>query len=65
MAYVLNNIRFRSVSSKALERYYNSKSFILNVLIDEQRQFSQVAREILLLFFNSHSDLATRLRACC
>lgn len=63
MAYVLNNIRFRSVSSKALERYYNSKSFILNVLIDEQRQFSQVAREILLLFFNSYSDLATKVES--
>lgn len=63
MAYVLNNIRFRSVSSKALERYYNSKSFILNVLIDEQRQFSQVAREILLLFFNSYSDWAIKVES--
>ncbi len=63
MAYVLNNIRFRSVSSKALERYYNSKSFILNVLIDEQRQFSQVAREVLLLFFNSYSDWASKVES--
>ena len=63
MAYVLNNIRFRSVSSKALERYYNSKSFILNELIDERKQFSQVAREIQLLFFNSYSDWASKVES--
>lgn len=63
MAYVLNNIRFRSVSSKALERYYNSKSFILTELIDERKQFSQVAREIQLLFFNSYSDWATKVES--
>lgn len=61
MAYVLNNIRFRSVSSKALQGYYNSKSFILNELIDERKQFSQVAREVLLLFFNSYSDWASKV----
>lgn len=63
MAYVLNNIRFRSVSSKALERYYNSKSFILNELIDERKQFSQVAREIQLLFFNTYSDWASKVES--
>lgn len=61
MAYVLNNIRFRSVSSKALQGYYDSKSFILNELIDERKQFSQVAREVLLLFFNSYSDWASKV----
>lgn len=63
MAYVLNNIRFRSVSSKALERYYNSKSFILNELIDERKQFSQVAREVQLLFFNTYSDWASKVES--
>ena len=55
MAYVLNNIRFRSVSAKALERYFNAKAFILNELTDERKQFSRVAREILLLTFNNYS----------
>lgn len=61
MAFVLNNIRFRSVSSKSLEKYYNSKSHILDQLINDKNQFSQVAREILLLFFNSYSDWASRV----
>lgn len=55
MAYVLNNIRFRSVSSKSLERYYNVKAFVLGEMADERRQFSEVARETLLLTFNSYS----------
>lgn len=63
MAYVLNNIRFRSVSSKALERYYNAKSFILTELLDERKQFSKVAREIQLLFFNSYSDWASKVES--
>lgn len=56
MAYVLNNIRFRSVSSKSIERYYESKSALLTILVDDNRQFSQVAREVMLLLFNSYSD---------
>lgn len=56
MAYVLNNIRFRSVSSKALERFYNAKAFMLNEILDERKQFSPAAREIPLLLFNSYSE---------
>lgn len=56
MAYVLNNIRFRSVSSKSLERYYNVKAFVLAEMSDERRQFSVAARETLLLTFNSYSN---------
>lgn len=56
MAYVINNIRFRSVCAKALERYFNAKAFVLNELTDERKQFSKVAREILLLSFNSYSE---------
>lgn len=63
MAYVQNNIRFRSVSSMALRGFYNSKSFILNELIDERKQFSQVAREVMLLFFNSYSDWVTKVES--
>lgn len=63
MAYVLNNIRFRSVSSKSLEQYYNSKSFFLNELLDETKQFSRVAREIQLLFFNTYSDWASKVES--
>lgn len=56
MAYVLNNIRFRSVSSKSLERYYNVKSFVLSEMSDGRRQFSETARETMLLIFNSYSS---------
>lgn len=55
MAYVMNNIRFRSTSSKVIERFYNAKSFILNEMLDERKQFSPTARELLLLLFNSYS----------
>lgn len=55
MAYVLNNIRFRSVSSKSLERYYNVKSFVLSEMSDGRRQFSETARETMLLIFNCYS----------
>lgn len=55
VAFVQNNIRFRSVASKALEYFYNSKAFMLNDLILEKNQFSEVARESLLLLFNSFS----------
>jgi hypothetical protein len=61
--YILNNIRFRSVSSKALERYYNAKSFILNELVDEKNQFSETAREIMLLFFNNYSEWALKVES--
>ena len=61
MAFVQNNIRFRSVSSKALEYFYGSKAFMLNELILERNQFSEVARETLLLLFNSFSSWATEV----
>lgn len=61
MAFVLNNIRFRSVSSKTLERFYNQKAFMLNELITEKNQFSRVARETLLLLFNSYSSWCTKV----
>lgn len=63
MAYVLNNIRFRSVSSKSLERYFNAKSFILNQLADERKQFSRTAREILLLTLNNYSEWLLKVEA--
>lgn len=59
MAFVPNNIRFRSVTSKALEQFYNAKSYILNELITEKNQFSEVSRELLLLQFNSYTQWAT------
>lgn len=63
MSYVPNNIRFRTVSSKSLERYYNAKSFILNELIDERNQFSETAREIMLLLFNHYSKWVTTIES--
>lgn len=68
MAFVPNNIRYRSVSSRAFEHFYNSKAYILNELITEKNQFSEVARELLLLQFNSYtswaSDMEYRLLNC-
>ena len=61
MVYVPNNIRFRSVSAKAIAHFYSNKAYILNELLMERNQFSEVARETLLLLFNSYSDWATRI----
>lgn len=61
MAFVQNNIRFRSVAAKSLEYFYNSKAFMLNDLILEKNQFSEVARESLLLLFNSFSLWASEV----
>lgn len=56
MAFVRNNIRYRSAASKALEGYYNSKAFILNQLVTSDNGFGEEAKEILLLLFNRHAD---------
>lgn len=61
MVYVPNNIRFRSVSAKAIAHFYSNKAYILNELLMERNQFSEVARETLLLLFNSYSEWATRI----
>lgn len=61
MSFVPNNIRFRSVSSKALSLFYEGKAFILNDLLMEKNQFSEVARETLLLLFNSYTSWAQRV----
>lgn len=56
MSFVPNNIRFRSVSSKSNQHFYGTKAYILNELLMEKNQFSEVARETMLLLFNSYSD---------
>lgn len=61
MSFVPNNIRFRSVSSKAMSLFYGNKAFILNDLLMERNQFSEVARETLLLLFNSYTSWAQRV----
>lgn len=61
MVYVPNNIRFRSVSAKAIAHFYSNKAYILNELLMERNQFSEVARETLLLLFNSYSEWASRI----
>jgi hypothetical protein len=56
MAFIRNNIRYRSAASKAMEGYYNSKAFILNELINPDNGFSSTAKEVVLLLFNKHTD---------
>lgn len=56
-----NNIRYRSASAKALEGYYNSKAFILNEIINKKHSFSETAKEILLLLFNTHNEGLSRI----
>jgi len=56
--FIKNNIRFRSVAAYSLEHFYAAKSYMLNVVINEQNQFSEVAKETLLLLFNSYSKWA-------
>ena len=47
--FVENNIRFRIISSKMLERFKNTQSFTLTEMLHGQYQFSKTAREIMLL----------------
>jgi len=61
--FIPNNIRFRSVAAYSLEHFYAAKSYMLNVVINEQNQFSEVAKETLLLLFNSYSKWATDVEA--
>lgn len=56
MAFAFNNIKYRSVTSKALEWYYNSKAFILNELSDSRNDFSRGARELLLMMLNNYKE---------
>ena len=53
-----NNIIYRSVAACALEHFYGAKSYMLNVAVNEQNQFSETARETLLLLFNSYCKWA-------
>ncbi len=54
-----NNIRFRSVAAYTLEHFYGTKAYMLDVVINEQNQFSEAAKETLLLLFNTYSKWAT------
>lgn len=56
-----NNIRFRMVSSKALEHFYSFKGYLLAELLQENNQFSEPARETLLLLYNSYSHFLQNL----
>nr|DAF93767.1 MAG TPA: hypothetical protein [Myoviridae sp. ctshb19] len=57
--FIKNNIRFRSVAACSLKHFYDAKAYMLDVVINEQNQFSEVAKETLLLLFNSYSKWAT------
>lgn len=56
MAFVSNNIKYRSTTAKALEWYYNTKAFILNELSDSRNDFSKGARELLLMLLNNYKE---------
>lgn len=56
MAFVTNNIKYRSTTAKALEWYYNTKAFILNELSDSRNDFSKGARELLLMLLNNYKE---------
>lgn len=56
MAFMSNNIKYRSVTAKTLECYYNTKAFILNELSDTRNDFSKGAREILLMMLNNYKE---------
>ena len=47
--FVENNIHFRIISSKILERYKSTQSFVLTEMIHGQFKFSKTSREIALL----------------
>ncbi len=46
--FIENNIRFRIISSKMLERYKNTQSFVLTEMLHGQYKFSRTSREIML-----------------
>lgn len=56
MAFMSNNIKYRSVTAKALEGYYSTKAFILNELSDSRNDFSKGAREMLLMMLNNYKE---------
>lgn len=56
MAFMSNNIKYRSATAKALEGYYNTKAFILNELSDSRNDFSKGARELLLMMLNNYRE---------
>jgi hypothetical protein len=56
MAFMSNNIKYRSTTAKALEEYYSTKAFILNELSDSRNDFSKGAREILLMMLNNYKE---------
>lgn len=56
MAFMSNNIKFRSATAKALEGYYSTKAFILNELSDSRNDFSKGARELLLMMLNNYKE---------
>ncbi len=47
--FIENNIRFRIISSKMLERYKNTQSFTLTEMLHGQYEFSKTSRETILL----------------
>ena len=47
--YVENNIEFRIVSSKMIERYKSTQSFVLSEMIHGEYKFSKTSKEIVLL----------------
>lgn len=55
--FIRNNIRFRSAAAKSLEGFFNSKAFYLNEVIGSKVQFTDTAREVLLLLFNSNTQV--------
>lgn len=56
MAFMSNNIKYRSTTAKALEGYYSTKAFILNELSDSRNDFSKGARELLLMMLNNYKE---------
>lgn len=56
MAFMSNNIKYRSTTAKALEEYYSTKAFILNELSDSRNDFSKGARELLLMMLNNYKE---------
>lgn len=47
-----NNIQFRVISSKLMERYKSSQSFVLSEMIHGEYRFSKTSREIALLLLD-------------
>jgi len=63
--YFNNNIEFRIVSSKAIEKWKHVQSFQLNQLINGKFKFSQECREILLLKYDLWSRLIAETENLC